>query len=52
MVDRSRLGLPFIYADALSNVILKHAFDVFHGDGQFGEFDCADRITFGVEVGF
>jgi len=37
-----------------SNVILKLGFDVFYGDrdGLFGEFDDADRVTFGVEVGF
>lgn len=37
-----------------SNVILKLGLDVFYGDrdGLFGEFGDADRITFGVEVGF
>ena len=37
-----------------SNVIFSVGADVFYGDddGQFGQFDGADRITFGVEFGF
>lgn len=37
-----------------SNVILELGADVFYGDsdGLFGQFDAADRVTFGIEIGF
>jgi len=37
-----------------SDVTFKLGLDIFYGDrdGLFGEFDGADRVTFGVEVGF
>lgn len=37
-----------------SNVVLKLGADVFYGarDGLFGQFGDADRVTFGVEIGF
>jgi hypothetical protein len=45
-----QLDLAYKYR---ANIVLRIGYDVFYGsrNGLFGEFDDADRVTFGVEVG-
>ena len=37
-----------------SNIILKAGADIFHGPGEgvFGQFNAANRVTLGFEFGF